>query len=473
MLFRSVVVTELLGYDDTVGRNIRALLLPDDPVSLFRSVMESGKPAQRITQLVHQNGQVNSYNLYAFRFTDANKHYIIYRLVEIAHEIKAHLQSAKELSYTLVENMPDAILFHNNGTIVHVNPAGVKLLKAASKDELVGTSALDLVHPDDLERVKERIRETLSNPNHVSPIIEEKLVARDGSIFYAEVSNASVTIDGTKLVLVMVRDITKEKHYKERLEELNRNLTEQVEQEVTKRREREQLLVQQAKLAALGEMIGAIAHQWRQPLNALSLNIQDTLDAYVYNELNESYLKQFVDRSMRQVEYMSATIDDFRNYFRTSKTKNRFSLHRMMEDALNILGAQLKHFGIKVHVDDHCGEARINGYENELKQVIISLLGNAKDAIEATKRHYGNIYITLSQEKGQAVIDIADDGSGIPAEIMDKVFNPYFTTKEQGKGTGVGLYMSKTIIEQNMHGQLLYLPEGEHATTFRIILPTD
>jgi len=462
---------EVFGYTDMIGMTLQDFLAPEEPIILFNQLQTSETPVSRTVSLRHHDGHTEAYDIHAFSINENNERFVVYRVTRVDTKLKASLKSARELSYKLVENMPDAILFHKNGVIVHANPATIKLLKAPSLDALIGMPAIDLVHPDDIPMVLERIKITMSTENHVSPIIEEKLVALDGSIFYAEVSNAAVIMENEHLVLVMVRDVTKEKLYKEELESLNQGLQDKVEHELAQRREQEQLIIQQSKLAALGEMIGAIAHQWRQPLNALSLNVQDTLDAYQYGEMNERYLRQFVDRAMKQINYMSTTIDDFRNYFKTSKTMEHFELRALIHDVLGILDAQLKHFGIKTHLDDQSDGVRVLGYENELKQVLIALLNNAKDAIEATGRRYGNIYITLQLEEGRAVISLADDGSGINPEILDKIFNPYFTTKEQGKGIGIGLYMAKTIIEQNMHGSLKFWKESGHATGFRITLP--
>jgi len=226
------------------------------------------------------------------------------------------------------------------------------------------------------------------------------------------------------------------------------DLEHKIKQAVEENTKKDKLLQQQSKMAAMGEMIGAIAHQWRQPLNALGLIIQDVEEAYHYNELNEEYIQSMIKNAMQQIMFMSKTIDDFRNFFRIDKKKELFSVKKSIEEIKNMLEAQLKSHNIKLTImgDDFS----INGLENEFKQVILNIINNAKDAIIENKIRDGKIEIVLQNNK----IIIRDNAGGIAENIIDRIFEPYFTTKEQGKGTGMGLYMSKMIIEENMNGRI-------------------
>jgi signal transduction histidine kinase len=270
-------------------------------------------------------------------------------------------------------------------------------------------------------------------------------------------------------------EISDRKKAERELQALNVTLEERIEEEVRKNLDKDRILTHQARLAAMGEMIGAIAHQWRQPLNALGLIIQDIPDAKKFGELTDEYLASSVQKGMKQIQFMSKTIDDFRNFFRPDKEKKTFDIKMAIAEVLSMVSAQLKTNNISYRLTCHehnktfedftevqiCGEFTIEGYENEIRQVFLNLINNAKDAIvesrlkgdmQADKK--GHIFFDFQREGEKVIIRITDNGGGIPEDIISRIFEPYYTTKEQGKGTGIGLYMSKMIIEQNMHGKL-------------------
>ncbi len=258
------------------------------------------------------------------------------------------------------------------------------------------------------------------------------------------------------------------------LQSVNETLEERIRDEVDKNRRKDSLIQHQSRLAAMGEMIGAIAHQWRQPLNALGLIIQDFKDAYDFGELDRDYLQRNVKKGMEVIKSMSRTIDDFRNFFRPDKAKTEFDVKGSISSVLRMLSAQLKAHNISFRLTCHahnrvferieeiidCGEHRIEGYKNEFEHVIMNLINNAKDAFEAKEgpglKDTSDDLITIDvyKEGDRVIVTVKDNAGGIPEGIIDRVFEPYFTTKEQGKGTGIGLYMSKVIIEQNMGGKL-------------------
>lgn len=456
-VYANEAVSDLLGYDSIIGFTIADILARDETIYLHPEAIKTGQKLHRIALLRDHNGQKLECEITGIPHHDTTGKYVIYRVNKIEERIKKELQTFRELYSKLFDNMPDAILMHQGGVIIHANPAAHRLLKSETDRPLLGTEIMDRIHPDFRDIARERMHRITDSPGDLVAPLEEQLVALDGSLFYGEVLATSVRLDNQITYLVMIRDISSEKHYKDELESLNRNLEKQIEAQLERRREQEQLLIQQSKLASMGEMIGAIAHQWRQPLNALGLNIQDLIDAKRHGELDDAYLKDLIDRSMKQINYMSTTIDDFRGYFKSSKTKKHFPLMDTLDDVLNILSAQLKHHGITVTFDRDTipVDTKVWGYENEIKQVLINILNNAKDGIDDSGKKGGAIRIELNIPSAEHVtITICDDGCGIPADIRDRIFDPYFTTKEQGKGTGIGLYMAKTIIEQNIGGRL-------------------
>lgn len=235
----------------------------------------------------------------------------------------------------------------------------------------------------------------------------------------------------------------------------------------------EQLLLQQSKLAAMGEMIGAIAHQWRQPLSAIGVSLINLKEAFEYNGLSQEYLDKKIDSAEKNLQFMSKTIDDFRNFYAPSKSKIIFSVQTAIKESINIVDAQMRDHLIKLHFEEKEGNWNINGYPGEFKQVLMNILNNARDAIKEKSTEKltdeGEIIINLIKENDSIIVSIADNGGGIPEEYIDRVFEPYFTNKEQGKGTGIGLYMSKIIIENNMEGSLEVL-NSEKGAVFKIQL---
>lgn len=231
-------------------------------------------------------------------------------------------------------------------------------------------------------------------------------------------------------------------------------------------REKEQMLIQQSRLAAMGEMIGNIAHQWRQPLNLLGLTTQQLLLYYDMGEIDRKFLAENVEGSMKLIYHMSKTIDDFRNFFKPDKEKSRFKVQQAITDTLTLLEGSLHTPPIKVEIVAN-DDPVIDGYANEFAQAILNLVINAKDVFIEREISDAKLTITVSSENGCAVVTVADNAGGVPEEIIDKIFEPYFTTKRPQGGTGVGLFMSKTIIEKNMGGKLA-VRNKDNGAEFRI-----
>jgi two-component system CheB/CheR fusion protein len=216
---------------------------------------------------------------------------------------------------------------------------------------------------------------------------------------------------------------------------------------------KEQMLLKQSRFAAMGEMFGNIAHQWRQPLNVLGLLVQEVGLSCEFGELNKELLDANIARVMEIVGQMSQTIDDFQNFAAPDKQKSRFKVGRVIEKSVKLMEQGLKKDGITLEVDSS-GDPHIEGYANEYGQVFMNLLANARDALQERKTPQARITVRSRLEDGKAVVTVTDNGGGIPEEVIDRIFDAYFTTKDLGKGTGVGLFISKTIIEKSMGGRL-------------------
>ncbi|NQY93037.1 MAG: PAS domain-containing protein [Campylobacteraceae bacterium] len=263
-----------------------------------------------------------------------------------------------------------------------------------------------------------------------------------------------------------IHDITKIKVSEEELKV-------RVENEVKENIKKDRLLIQQSKLASMGEMLGNIAHQWRQPLNTVNLILHFLRDNYQNENFTKEKLEKYINKSKTQIDYMSQTIDDFRNFYKPSKTANEFNIKNAMKDVLKILKEQLEDDDIEVLFD--ASDIVITNYENELKQSLLNIINNAKDAI-FIKREKNTfdacITIKVTHEAEFAKILLSNNGGVMEEDIMQRVFEPYFTTKFETQGTGIGLYMTKTIIETNMKGKIK-VENIKDGVVFEILLPLE
>jgi len=250
------------------------------------------------------------------------------------------------------------------------------------------------------------------------------------------------------------------------LEELNEVLARGINEAVAELRHKDQMLIQQGRLAAMGEMINNIAHQWRQPLNNIGLIVQNLQLAYESGDLSTTELRKEVNNAMDVILHMSHTIDDFRNFFRQDKEKGAFNINSVVKRCLEFVAASLENCHIRVDVTDE-EQASATGYQNEYAQVLLNILNNARDALMENGIAVPRISITVGSENGRSLVTIRDNGGGINEDILPRIFDPYFTTKEPGKGTGIGLYMSKVIIEQHMEG-ILTARNADDGAEFRI-----
>ena len=249
-----------------------------------------------------------------------------------------------------------------------------------------------------------------------------------------------------------LENMEKETRRREAEEALRRETLEKLNA-VEELRRREQMLLQQNRVAAMGEMIVNIAHEWRQPLNVLALLVQQLPLEHETGRCNEKYLQETSQKAMQVIQQISQTIDDFRNLFSRDKEKISFRAKAVVETTISLVQASFLEQQIALHVVEE-EDVLAEGYPNELSQVILNILMNARDALLERATEKPEIRIRIFKENGRPVITITDNAGGIPEEIIAKIFDPYFTTKGPDKGTGIGLFMAKTIIEKNMNGSL-------------------
>jgi signal transduction histidine kinase len=243
------------------------------------------------------------------------------------------------------------------------------------------------------------------------------------------------------------------KQNEEELKNLNENLEKKVNEEIEKNREKEQVLVQKSKFIALGEMISNIAHQWRQPLSELSSILMFIKFKHSIKALDNETMDIKSKEADKVLEYMSHTIDDFRNFFMPKKEKETIFLYKLIDSVMTIVSSSLENNNITVDISI-CKDTKLNTYINEYEQVVLNIIKNAKDALIENKVKNPLIKISVYEEDKFVVLFIEDNAGGITVEPKGKIFEPYFTTKSDSDGTGIGLYMSKIIIDKNMKGKL-------------------
>lgn len=261
----------------------------------------------------------------------------------------------------------------------------------------------------------------------------------------------------------------------EQIELSNKYLEKRVQEEVAKNEQKQKLIYEQSKMAVMGEMIENIAHQWRQPLATISTISSGIKLQKEHNILDENHLLESMDNITSTTQYLSKTIDDFRDFYKRDKDKGEFSLLYIFDKTIELMKSKFKNKKIEVISD--IKDIYIKGYDNEFIQVIMNLLSNANDElISIEKKRF--IFITSLFDENEIIIKIRDNANGIKEEIIDTIFNPYVTTKTDKNGTGIGLYMTKQIVEDHMNGfievnniDFNYENESYRGAEFTIRLP--
>ncbi len=362
-------------------------------------------------------------------------------------KLQRDLSNRLEFDKVLLDTIPNAIYYKNvDGKFMGCNLAFANLMRL-NKEEVIGKNAFDFF-PQDIAikntKIDKKLLKTLKTNTS-----EMALHFNNKEIKYFILNKAVYkNIDGRIGGIVCIMD----------------DITERVQQK--------QFLIQQSKLAEMGDMVAAIAHQWNEPLVELSAQIQDIQTSYLLNELKDTQVEEFVNDSMIQIKYMSRTLSDFRNFLKPSTKKVIFPIKKALDEINEIIGKQVFYSNINMRFNYLDGEDLVvYGYENEFKQVLLNLINNAKNKIIenfSDNQMKGNIIINISKSQSYNKIEIIDDGGRINEKIISSIFEPYFTTKKDG--TGIGLYMAKVIVEDKMQGFIKVNNKGNNVV-FTIKVP--
>jgi PAS domain S-box-containing protein len=368
--------------------------------------------------------------------------------IQRREKVEFELSNKLEFDKVLLDTIPNPIYYKNiEGKFLGCNKSFADLVNC-TKDEVIGKSTYDLFPykiANDNTKIDKELLETFTTSSSeftfYTPSNEMKHIILNKAVY----KNADGSVGG----IVCIMD------------------------DITERIQQKQFLIQQSKLAEMGDMIAAIAHQWNEPLVELSALVQDIQTSYLLNELKDANVKDFVNDSMIQIKYMSKTLSDFRNFLKPSTKKNLFSISKALNEINEIIGKQIFYSNIKMSFNykNKDEELLIYGYENEFKQVLLNIINNAKNKIvdkNLELNQKGKIDINIQRCQSYNTIEIIDDAGSIDEKIIDSIFEPYFTTKKDGMG--LGLYMAKIIIEDKMRGTISVKNEN-NSVVFTIKLP--
>ena len=382
-----------------------------------------------------------------------------------------------------------------NGIITFVNDEFCKI-SGYSYDELIGQNHNIVRHPEVATSNFETLWQTILSKKPFKATV--KNLSKNGSTVYLNTTITPILDENENIIeFIAIRyDVTAEVELKKSLElkekeleqlnlnleqkvkeqtkqlkELNKTLENRVNEEIKKNEEKQKLLFWQSRMASLGQMLANIAHQWRQPLTELNLTLFNMKKASIQN--NEKKVDELYKESKTLISSMSSTIDDFTNFFNPQKEKKSFEIKDAINEALIILRKVIELENIHIQIDVPI-DYKVIGVSNELSQVVINLIQNSKDAFIQNDITNRTIIITLKEElildKKYALLEVKDNAGGISKENIDKIFDPYFTTKYKSQGTGLGLFMSKMIIEKSLEGELSH-KNIDDGSLFTISIP--
>lgn len=367
-----------------------------------------------------------------------------------------------EARYKALSNATnEAVWFSVDSLCVDFNRSALKMFGYSAK-EVFGIHALSII---DKAYRAETIRHL--KENYLEPYFSMGL-HKDGHSFPIQIQGRVFDYNGKKTRITTMRDISEEKEKelallesKAQLALINQHLELKVKEELVKSREKDHLIIQQSRHVVLGEMIGNIAHQWRQPLNDISVLINDLEDAFGFGVLTKDYFNNTIEIVFRRLKFMSDTINDFSIMHTDDFKKETFQPKVLIEKLIRFAAGLISKNNIQIQLVCH-KDFEVYGYPNMLSHVMLNLLNNSHDILVERNIKKPKIWIKVKQKADHFSIQILDNGKGVEMELIDKIFDPYFTNKGLRKGSGLGLYMVKSIVEKQMHGQieLKNQPEG-------------
>lgn len=365
-------------------------------------------------------------------------------------QLKSRLKSDTKL-YALYQQSHFGISFlDKNGNFTDVNNEFSEML-GYTRDELLKLNADQLTHPDDKQINQEYLKYITSNKIKILEF-KKRCIKKDGSVRWFSIN------------MTRVEELFEDFYLASVSEDITDRIAMEEELEI-----KEEMLITQSRQAAMGNMVGLIAHQWKQPLNMIGMianNIK--LDLELGSPIDTLELNKDMDQLHEQISYLSDTIEDFKNYFKPNKEQQLIKADEIMEKALTLIDKSFINHKITIEKDYQIRTA-LEVFPNELMQVFINILNNAKDVLISNCIKDPKVVINMYEDDINCTITIADNAGGIPEDAMDKIGELYFSTKGDD-GTGLGMYMSKNIVEKHLDGKLQWENKDEGAL-FSISIP--
>ncbi|WP_207561410.1 PAS domain-containing sensor histidine kinase [Sulfurimonas aquatica] len=418
---------------------------------------------------LHKNGSEVTVTTNAIPIIDKDGNLLGYqgldRDITNSKRIERELQKQKDVLEILFEKSSDGVSILENNHFIQHNEKIVSILGYQSKKELLDIHPSKLspeFQPDgqsSFKKAEQMMNLAIKNEGH---IFEWMHIRANGEHFWAEIVLTPISLGDKDIIHVVWRDISKNKAMEIELQNYTDQLNSKIEEEVEKNRKKDQHILNQSRLAQMGEMISMIAHQWRQPLSSIAaisatLSLDITMDKY-----REDFFQQRLNDIGELSKHLSSTIDDFRDFYKPNKKQALVTLDNVIQKALNIIGNSLENDNIRI-TSDYSSDIEISLFDNEIKQVLLNILKNSQDNFK--EKNIEKARINISTKKNY--ISISDNGGGIADNILEKIFDPYFSTKCEKDGTGLGLYMSKMIIEEH-HNAILNVFNQDNGVCFTI-----
>ncbi|MDH5561039.1 MAG: PAS domain S-box protein, partial [Deltaproteobacteria bacterium] len=403
-----------------------------------------------------------------------NEIYLLVMIRDVSLRQK-RIAELKKLSRAVEQSPASVVITNTKGDIEYVNPKFTEVT-GFSSEEAIGQNPKVLKSGLQGPEIYKEMWDTISAKKEWRGEFHNR--KKNGELFWEFASISPVLDDNGDIshYIAVKEDITQRKELEEKLnnsyrklELLNKNLESRIIAEVGKNREKDQLILHQSRNAQMGELLSMIAHQWRQPLNAISTAMIDLSLKNAMGETSQEKIAELASFVEKTTQKLSRTIDDFMDFYHSDQKKALFHLKSVFDNVLNLMGSQLQASGVTV-ANNFDENLKLFGCQNMFEQVLINFLANSREAYLNYPADDKTISMTVSENQDEVRLMIEDKAGGIETNIIERIFDPYFTTKEKKSGTGNGLYMSKTIIENNFNGSVL-VENTATGAKFTLILP--
>ena len=451
VIYANTATTTFFNKKTLLNKTIKDLFpsnVVDELQTIEKEVLKEGK-AEKVLEIINDKSEKKVYRYMSFMIDTKEKKKIGIVAVDITKEYQANKEISRVLSAFDRSNV-SVVITNIAGDIEYVNPSWCKIT-GYTKEELLGQNPRIVKSGYISSESYQKMWEELTQGRVWSSELKNR--AKDGSEFWEDSTiipsfNEAGTIDGYIAFKLEIGDKIR------------------LKQEL---QDKEEIMIAQSRHAAMGEMISMIAHQWRQPISVISMDANNVLVDIELESVESDSLKSDITDIIKQTKYLSQTIDDFRNFFKPSKIKDEVLVSDVFQESFNVIVKSLENNNIEIS-NEFDSRTKVSIFSRELLQVFINILKNAKEALVEKRESDRKIFNKIYEDEASIIISICDNAGGIDISLLERIFEPYFTTKETKNGTGLGLYMSKTIVEKHLKGSIS-VHNNESGVCFEIRLP--